>query len=494
MVFFALGLRTLAQTVVALAGGNSSGTTSGNINGVGTEALFTNPYGVAVDTSGKVIVADQGNHKIRLIYLNRTVVTLAGGSTAGTTSGFINGVGTSALFFHPTGVAVSILGNVIVADYSNRKIRLIYPNRTVITLAGGSTDGTTSGSTNGVGTAALFSGPTGVAVDNSGNVIVVDQGNHKIRLIYPNLSVITLVGGSLGTTAGSTNGIGTAALFYWPDGVAVDTSGNVIVGDQTNHKIRLIYPNLTVITLAGGSTAGATSGFVDGVGTAALFNLPTGVAVDSWGNVIVADQGNNKVRLIYPNRTVVTLTVGNSSGTTSGSTNGVGTAALFWGPTGVAVDSSGNVIVADNGNHKIRLIYPFSCSPGTYANFNSRRCIVCLPGSFSSVNSAPSCSLCPGGMFATPPGSTSCDACPAGHACPPGTSSWARLNCGRGNFCPKGSTTPTPCPIQMAPVPYASWASHPLSAQGPAFLVETSSCLNHCFWNLTSGNGRLSKR
>jgi ATP-dependent protease HslVU (ClpYQ) peptidase subunit len=483
-----------AQTVVTLAGGNSSGTLAGSIDGVGTAALFYFPRGVAFDRMGNVIVAAENNPKIRLIHPNLTVITLAGGNSSGTTSGNINGVGTAALFNQPTSVAVDTSGNVIVADSSNHKIRLIYPNLTVITLAGGSTTGALAGSINGVGTAALFVYPSAVAVHTSGNVIVADNNNHKIRLIYPNRTVITLAGGgSSGTSMGSNNGVGTAALFKYPNSVAVDTSGNVIVADQNNNKIRLIYPNRTAITLAGGGTTGVLAGSTNGIGTAALFTYTSGVAVDTSGNVIVADNNNHKIRLIYPNRTVITLAGGSSLGTTGGSINGVGTAALFRNPYGVAVDTSGNVIVADEDNHKIRLIYPFSCSPGTFANFTSRSCVLCLPGSFSNASSAESCSLCPSGTFAKPFGSTSCEPCPAGHYCPPGTSSWARFNCGRGNYCPAGSSSPTPCPIEVVPIPYASWAAHPLRAQGPVFLDENAACLGHCFYNIPSGGGWLSR-
>jgi ATP-dependent protease HslVU (ClpYQ) peptidase subunit len=316
-------------------------------------------------------------------------------------------------------------------------------------------------------------------VDTSGNVIVADTFNHKVRLINPNRTVITLAGG---ISPGTTDGVGTAALFNAPRGVVLDTSGNVIAIDTGNHKVRLIYPNRTVITLAGGISPGTT----DGVGTAALFNMPMGVAVDTSGNVIVADFANHKVRLIYPNRTVITL-----AGAAQGSNNGVGTAALFKQPTSVAVDTSGNVIAADYGNHKVRLIYPFSCSPGTYANFTSRSCFMCPPGSFSAIAMAPLCSPCAAGTFTMKTGSTSCEACYGGHYCPVGTSS--RLKCGRGNYCPDGSAVPITCPIQIAPLPYFSWASHPSKAQGPAFLVETAHCLNHCFWNFTSGDGMLSK-
>jgi serine/threonine-protein kinase len=523
-VFLVL-MRVIAQTVITLAGGSTAGTTGGSTNGVGTAALFNQPAGVTVDTSGNVILADR-NHLIRLIYPNLTVITLAGSSSLGSN----NGVGTAALFNLPRGVALDTSGNVIVADCGNHKIRLIYPNRTVITLAGGSSSGTTTGSNNGVGTAALFNFPNGVAVDSSGSVLVADSVNHKVRLIYPNRTVITLAGGgAAGNAQGSTVGVGTAALFRIPFGVAADTSGNVIVADRDNHKIRLIYPNLTVITLAGGSTTGTLSGSNNGVGTAALFNFPYGVAVDTSGNVYVADFENRKVRLTYPNLTVITLAGGDSSGTTLGSTNGVGTAALFNAPHYVAVDTSGNVIVTDFSNHKIRLIYPFTCFPGTYANFTSRSCILCPSGLFSatamasscspctagtygataglstsactascnpgtySTGGAVSCTSCPAGSFTMKTGATSCEVCPGGHYCPAGTSSWARLNCGRGYYCPDGSALPIPCPIQIAPLPYFSWASHPAGAQGPAFLMETAHCLNHCFWNLTSGDGMLSK-
>ncbi len=479
VVFMFLALmRALAQTVITLAGGSTSGTTLGSINGVGTAALFFNPFGVAVDTSGNVIVSDNNNHKIRLIYPNRTVITLAGGNTTGTSSGNINGVGTAALFSNPSSIAVDTSGNVIVADTSNSKIRLIYPNRTVITLAGGSLTGSLAGSNNGVGTAALFNTPRGVAVDTSSNVIVADYNNHRIRLIYPNRTVITLAG----TTSGNINGVGTAALFYLPEGVAVDTSGNVIVADHLNHKIRLIYPNRTVITLAGGNTTGTTSGNINGVGTAALFTQPRGVAVDTSGNVFVADHVNHKLRLVYPNRTVITLAGGSTTGILSGNINGVGTAALFSLPLGIALDNFGNVIVADTSNSKIRLIYPFTCSPGTYANFTSRSCILCFPGSFSSTSMASSCSPCAAGTFAQPFGSTFCEACPGGHYCPLGASKPEA--CGAGAFCPPGSFFPTSCP----PLGYIDVTLGP--ANGPAFDVDTAACYNHCFFG---GNGQTSK-
>ena len=151
----------------------------------------------------------------------------------------------------------------------------------------------------------------------------------------------------------------------------------------------------------------------------------------------------------------------------------------------------------------------YNCTPcfsGSYAPYNnSASCLTCPAGSFcpwsSSINSticpkgsfssagATNCTLCPAGAFASAAGSSSCQRCPGGHYCPAGTSSWARLNCGRGNYCPDGSGSPTPCPFQVLPT--GGWGA--LHVQGPAFLVETAHCLNHCFWNFTSGDGMLSK-
>jgi hypothetical protein len=311
-----------------------------------------------------------------------------------------------------------------------------------------------SSSDDGIGSSALFYSPSGIAVDSLGIVYVADGGN-KIRAIYPNQTVITFI-----TLASGFGG-----------GFAVDTSGIVYVVDKYNHKIRAIYPNQTVITLAGGSTTERSPGSINGIGSSALFYWPSGIAVDLSGIVYVADTNNHKIRVIYPNQTVITLAGGATGGTTSGSVNGVGSNALFNQPFGVAVGTSGIVYVADFSNHKIRAIYPVTCVPGSYRQ-GTLTCLQCPPGKFSSA-----------------PGSTSCAQCPGGHACPAGTASWARLNCGRGSYCPDGSGAPKPCPFQLPPP--GGWGE--LQAQGPAFLVETASCLNQCFWNFTSGDGMLGR-
>jgi len=323
---------TCVVTVTTLAGG-----TYGFADGTGTAAQFKYPYDVAVDASGNVYVADTGNSRIRKITPSGAVTSLAG-----STYGFADGTGTAAHFSNPFGVAVDTSGNVYVTDSDNNRIRKITPSGVVTTPAGSTT---VSGFADGTGTAAKFYYPIGVAVDTTGNVYVADTNNHRIRKISPSGLVTTLAGSG---AAGFADGTGTAAQFNSPFGVAVDASGNVYVGDSDNNRIRKISPSGVVTTVAG---SGA-DGYIDGTGTAAQFSWPAGVAVDASGNLYVVDNSNHRIRTISPSGVVTTLA---GSGT-NGFADGSGAAAQFSYPTGVAVDASGNVYVADYANSRIRKI------------------------------------------------------------------------------------------------------------------------------------------
>ena len=321
---------------------------SGSADGPGSAASFSNPYGLAVDASGNVYVADTGNetisnNTIRKITSAGVVTTLAG--TAGI-SGSADGIGSAARFNFPAGVAVDASGNVYVADLFNNTVRKITSVAVVTTLAGTGKGG--PGSVDGAGSAARFNQPTGVAVDASGNVYVADQANNTIRKITP-AGVVTTLAGTVGVI-GSADGTGSAALFKYPDGVAIDASGNVYVADSYNYTVRKITSAGVVTTLAG---AAGLYGSADGTGSAARFNFPAGVAVDASGNVYVAD--SNTIRKITSAGVVTTL-----AGTAGlyGSADGTGSAARFNASAGVAVDASGNVYVADKFNYTIRKMTP----------------------------------------------------------------------------------------------------------------------------------------
>jgi len=323
--------KCFTSLVTTLAG---SGDANYVAEAVGLNANFNSPSSVAIDSVGNLYVADEFNNRIRKITTDGVVTTLAGQ----TASGNADGTGAGASFSAPTGVAVDKVGNVYVADTGNHRIRKITPGGTVTTLAG-----SVSGYLDGNDISARFREPRGVAVDSNGNVYVADTLNNMIRKVTP--------GGVVSTFAGdgnfdSDNGAGATASFGGPYGVAVDSAGNVYVGDASNHRIRKITPAAVVSTLAG-----STSGFADGIGAAAQFLNPRGVAVDALGNVYVADFANNRIRKISAAGAVTTL-----AGSTYGYADGVGAAAQFGQPLGVAVDASGIVYVAEAGNHRIRLI------------------------------------------------------------------------------------------------------------------------------------------
>jgi sugar lactone lactonase YvrE len=321
-----------AYAITTLAGGVKP---FGSTDATGTNASFYYPSGVAVDSSGNVYVADRYNNKIRKVTATGVVTTLAGSGQAGST----DATGTNASFAQPQGVAVDSSGNVYVADFYNHKVRKVTAAGVVTTLAGSGF----SGSNEGVGLAASFDLPSGVAVDSSGNVYVADTGNNKIRKITAAGVVTTLAGSGV---QGSTDATGTNASFCQPQGVAVDSSGNVYIADTVNNKIRKVTSAGVVSTLAGINSS------QDGIGAAATFYLPQGVAVDSSGSVYVAEWGGNKIRKVTAAGVVTTL-AGSGQG---GSTDATGTNASFSSPSGVAVDSGGNVYVADSGNNKIRKV------------------------------------------------------------------------------------------------------------------------------------------
>ncbi len=319
----------------------------GSADGTGSAARFSGPYGVAVDSSGGVYVADCNNETIRKVTLEGVVTTLAG--VAGT-EGSADGAGSAARFRWPWGVAVDSAGDVYVAEYVNDTIRRVTPEGVVTTLAGLAL---AQGSADGMGSAARLSGPLGVAVDSASNVYAADTGNNTIRKVTPGGVVTTLAG--LAGTYGSADGTGAAALFNGPCGVAVDSAGNVYVADSGNHTIRKVTPGGVVTTVAG--LAGSW-GSADGPGSAARFSEPHGAAVDSAGNVYVTDGSNSTIRKVTPAGVVTTL-AGHAG--TSGSADGTGSAAQFNGAYGVAVDSAGNVYVADYWNNTIRIGTPNTC-------------------------------------------------------------------------------------------------------------------------------------
>ena len=325
---------------------------AGSADGTGTAALFNLPQGIAVDGTGNVYVSDTNNSTIRRITPAGVVTTLAG--AAGQTGGG-DGTGSSARFYYPFGIATDTAGNVYVADLDNSDIRKVTPGGSVSTLAGSAGN---SGTLDGQGGAARFNHPSAVALDAAGNVYVIDTSSQTVREISAGGAVTTLAGTP--GIGGNSDGAGAAASFFYPGGIAATATGILYIADTGNHLIRAMTSPGVVTTLAGSC---GQKGSSDGTGGQARFLYPYGIASDGSGHLYVADSGNNTIRAVTTAGAVTTLA--GESGVLQAGVDGVGSAARFSGPAGTAADGSGNVFVADAGNSTIRKI----SSGGTVTTF-----------------------------------------------------------------------------------------------------------------------------
>jgi DNA-binding beta-propeller fold protein YncE len=349
--------------LVRTVAGATPGPETGFLDGGATQARFNLLAGVAVDGEGNLYLADMNNHALRRVSAAGLVSTVAG--VVGRGAGAADGLGTQAQFNLPTGIAVTPDGRTLyVADSDNnliRRVELIRSDPTqpdswwVSTIAGAGS----VGAADGPGDAATFNSPYGIALDPGGNVYVAEvKGNRVRRLQFqggdPSVAAdweVRLVAGDNSAATGAVGTIdatGSAARFNEPRGLAVDWAGTVYVADTSNHRLRGLTPDGVVTTLAGD-----TADYADGTGTAAKFNQPWGVAVDSAGYLYVADRNNHRVRRISLEGLVTTV-----AGTgTAGSLDGSGDLAQFDSPRAIAVDAAGSLYVADgpNGN-RLRLV------------------------------------------------------------------------------------------------------------------------------------------
>jgi hypothetical protein len=336
------GMSGFRYRAVVTNGGISSPTNPGILTVAA--AVFSFPSSIALDGLGNLYVTDSSLDIVQKITSASTVSTLAGSSGQ---AGSADGAGTNARFNQPSGLSATSAGVLGVSDTANATIRVIQTDGSVTTLAG---NPTVHGNNDSSGSAATFAFPIGIARDSSGTLYVADAMNHTIRKVTT-AGVVTTFAGSAGN-AGSADGTGSVARFNYPTGITLDNAGTVYVADTTNNLLRKITPAGAVTTLAG---VVGVAGSSDGTGTAALFNLPGGLAVDTAGNVYLADTGNSTIRKITPGGGVTTLA---GLPGIAGFKDGSGSDAWFNQPKSLIVDLSGNVFVADTGNAAIRKITP----------------------------------------------------------------------------------------------------------------------------------------
>jgi sugar lactone lactonase YvrE len=327
--------RTAIGKVTTLAGAGYPNVT----DGAALQAAFSDPFGIAIDSKGNVIIADGGaGNRIRRITPQGNVETIAGSD-----EGFADGNALQAKFNTPSGIAIDQDDNIIIADTSNNRIRKLDKKGLVTTIAGSGAAGYKDGQTSD----AMFDAPIGVAVDEQGNIFVADTYNDRIRKISKDGQVSTVAGSGI---AGYKAGQASEASFDTPCGIAVDKLGNLFVADTGNNAIRKITLAGEVTTLAGNNENEQSR--------ETRLSEPVGVVLTHDGFLFVTNQNSGRIQFITPEGEIKAF-----AGSRSGFANGTGEEARFNGASGIAVDKDGNLFVTDSNNYLIRKIAPVIDAP-----------------------------------------------------------------------------------------------------------------------------------
>jgi sugar lactone lactonase YvrE len=349
-----------SQTITTFAGNGYSYGGFGGFSGDGGQATAAEldfPMAVAFDASGNVYIADVDNDRIREVSPSGIITNIAGNGYAAPIAGDYSGDGgpaTAAEMDYEQGVALDTVGNLYIADEETNRIRKVSPVGVITTFAGNGYGYPYAGSYSGDGgpaTAAELHWPVSVLVDEVGKVYIADYYNDRIRVVDTSGNISTFAGNGFSSYSGD-GGPATAAEIKDPRGILKDRSGNFYFGDSYNNRVRVINSSGIIQTIAGNGTANYSGD--GGPATAAELNNPSGVALDAAGNLYIADEANNRIRIVNTSGVINTF-AGNGIQGYSGD-GGPATAAEFHSPYGIAFDSYGNFYINDSWNYRVRKI------------------------------------------------------------------------------------------------------------------------------------------
>ncbi len=318
--------------------------------GKATDAKLKMPAGLTFDKKGNLYIADRENHRVRKVDTRGTITTIAGNGTAGFSGD--GGKATEAMLKHPSGVAVDDKGNVYISDRSNERVRVVNKKGIISTYAGNGIDGYKGDS--GPATKGQLSKPFGLALDKRGNLFIADRKSNRVRMVTPQ-GILHTVAGDGGFFFSGDNGPAYRASVAGPTGVAVDKDGTLYIADRNNNRIRAVDTQGMIRTVAG--TGRQDYNGDSEVARDTNLHLPFGVALDPDGNLLVIDRSHYRIRKIDPRRGSVKTVAGNGLKMFAGD-GGPATGATLSFPQGLIVDKNDNLLVSDKGHNRIRRISP----------------------------------------------------------------------------------------------------------------------------------------
>jgi uncharacterized protein (TIGR03437 family) len=374
--------------IITIVAGVGTAGFSGD-GGPATAAQLNLPYGLAVDDSGFLYIADLGNNRVRRVSPAGTIDTYAGRDGQGSSGD--GGPATSAQMLSPRNLALDSAGNLYIAEFAGHRIRKVTPDGRIAAFAGNGIAG--FGGDGGPATVAQLAFPAGLAFDQNGNFYIADSGNERVRQVLPTGDIVTFLGDSTAVTlltpfalavdasggllvvdstsavheltvagkwivvAGTSEpgffgdgGPATAAQLAQPLDLSIDPSGNLYIADQ--RRVREVDPKGLIVTVAG---ADYLYGIGDGgPATAAELYLPASVALDAAGDLYIADTGTNRIRQVSPSGAIATV-AGTGAASPGGEATPAPTTPLLT-PTSVAVDQFGNLLIVETGAHRVRQV------------------------------------------------------------------------------------------------------------------------------------------
>jgi uncharacterized protein YjdB len=373
-LFFCFAVKSNGQIISTIAGTGTAGTSLDGI--AATAAAINGPNAVCFDDAGNLYFCDANNNRVRKVNTSGIVTTIAGTGVLGFFGdGF---AATTAQFSNPSAVVVDHAGNIYIGDQHNNRVRKINTSGIINTIAGSGTGGYDGDGT--AATARELNYPYGLALDSHGNLYIGDQHNHRVRMVNT-AGIISTVAGT-GTPGYSRDGFpATSAELYYPTSISIDQFDNLFICDNNNFRIRKVNTSGIISTVAGnGIGALGTDGIA---ATASSLNYPSGVRVDELGDIFIADAGNNKIRKV--NAAGIIFTAAGTGSAGYGGDGGPATSAIINEPLDVTIDAFGDIVFADYNNNRVRSIGSGNHRPH-FTNGSPQTLTLC-ENSFDSINS-----------------------------------------------------------------------------------------------------------